>query len=545
MTLKRETTSVKGESPLNDEFGKFVEATLDEWKVPGFSLAVIDDDKILTACLLLTYPIKSYGTATFPDTPATAETLWYGASTTKAFTAAVLAQLIDSKKYPALENGWQTTISSILREDFVLQDEWATNHLTLEDAACHRTGMPRHDQATSRYLPDESDQGNQDGAKDKKKRYATVKDVTRNLRNLPLSAEPRVKFQYCNAMYSVLSHVIETVTGKPLGHVMKELIFEPLGMSSTYFSLDDARAAPEHLATGYYWDEDTGKFVKVDDMPVVEVGGGGAIISNVQDYAKWAKCMLRQEAPFSEDVHKELRTPRIVQEMPKNAKDVSMYGLGWDRTLYHGHVMYTHGGGMHAFGSSVVWFPDDKFGIVAFGNTSLTSNAVADIVLYRLIDDRLGIAPDKRTDFGKDWRETMEKFIGEYNKAIDIVYPDRPDTPVPSPASIKDLAGTYYDPGYKTIELRVEPHPDKQGEPILAADRMDSTWQIQMRLQHVSSTWWILRAWQPGSPQLFREFAQVEFKLGVDGKPTALVVDFYARLGGQHEGKVVFNRVGD
>ncbi|KAI8681328.1 Beta-lactamase domain-containing protein [Fusarium keratoplasticum] len=517
-------TMATAENPLTEELAKFVKEKLDEWKVPGISVGVIDKDQVFTA---------GYGTATLPDTPATPETLWYAGSTTKAFTGAVIAQLIYSKKYPALEKGWQTTISSILRDDFVLQDEWATNHLTLEDAVSHRTGMPRHDQSASRLL-DDGDGG---------KRHATVKDVTRNLRNLRLSEEPRVKFQYCNLMYGVLSHVIETVTGKSLGEVMREFIFEPLGMTSTYFSLDDAKASPKHLSAGYYWDEKTGKYVLVEDVSVIEHGGAGAIISNTEDYAKWVKCMLFEKVPFSKAVHKDIRTPRIVQSMPQDGKDVTTYALGWDRVLYHGHLMYSHGGGMMAAGSTVIWLPDDKLGLVAFGNTSITSNAVIDTVLYKLLDEKLGIAPEKRTDAAKGWHSLIDHFIQSYDKAVDNLFPNRPNPPIPSPVSIKDLAGKYYDPGYKTIELRVEAHPDKQGEEILVAERDDATWLIHMRLHHVSGTWWIMYAMEMGSPNLFRECEQVEFKIGHDGRATALEVDFYSLIGNQHEGKVVFNRV--
>ncbi|KAM5346508.1 hypothetical protein ACJ41O_009513 [Fusarium nematophilum] len=537
MAENGENKSAKGENPFNDEFAKFANETLDEWKVPGVSIAFIDDNQIFTA---------GYGHATLPDTPATPKTLWYAASTTKAFTGAVLAQLIDSKKHPALERGWQTPISSILREDFVLQDEWATNHVTLEDAVCHRTGMPRHDKSSSRFLPVETDDNGKDAAGGKKKRFTTVKDVTRNLRYLPLTAEPRVKFQYCNHMYIVLSHCIETVTGKPLAQVMRELIFEPLGMSATYFSLEDAKAAPEHLAAGYFWDKKAGKFVEVlDEMTVHEHSGAGAILSCAEDFAKWARCMLRQEEPFSEAVHKDIRNPRIVDEMPRNGKDVSMYALGWERVLYRGHLMYSHGGGMHAFGSNVHWFPDDKFGVVTFGNTCLTSNAAEDVMLWRLIDEKLGIAPEERMGAGATWKKVIAKFEEDYEKALDIVYPKRPDPPAPSPVSIRDLAGSYYNPGYKTLKFRVEPHPDKEGEEVLLDDREDSTWQVPMELHHVSGNWWIMYLVNPKNNCSFCEYEQVEFKIGPDGKPTAVEVDFYARIGEMYEGKIVFDRVKD
>lgn len=126
---------------------------------------------------------------------------------------------------------------------------------------------------------------------------------------------------------------------------------------------------------------------------------------------------------------------------------------------------------------------------------------------------------------------------------MENLFPKRPNPPIPSPVRVKDLAGKYYDPGYKTIELRAEPHPDNEGEEILVAERDDATWVIHMRLHHVSGTWWIMYAHEMGSPNLFRESEQVEFKIGHDGRATALEVDFYSLIGNQHEGKVVFNRV--
>ena len=39
--------------------------------------------------------------------------------------------------------GWKTKVVDVLREDFVLQDEYATRETTIEDILSHRTGMPR------------------------------------------------------------------------------------------------------------------------------------------------------------------------------------------------------------------------------------------------------------------------------------------------------------------------------------------------------------------------------------------------------------------
>jgi hypothetical protein len=39
---------IKHESPLDEEFDKLVKETLERWKVPGFSVAVVDGDETYT-----------------------------------------------------------------------------------------------------------------------------------------------------------------------------------------------------------------------------------------------------------------------------------------------------------------------------------------------------------------------------------------------------------------------------------------------------------------------------------------------------------------
>jgi CubicO group peptidase (beta-lactamase class C family) len=58
------------------------------------------------------------------------------------------------------------------------------------------------------------------------------KDLVRSLRYLPLTAEPRTLFQYCNMMFVVISHVIEPLEGTWLGDFLFKRIWEPLHMKS-------------------------------------------------------------------------------------------------------------------------------------------------------------------------------------------------------------------------------------------------------------------------------------------------------------------------
>ncbi|XMA10035.1 hypothetical protein WAI453_002826 [Rhynchosporium graminicola] len=104
----------KESSPLNADLERLIKSSLEAWHVPGISIGVFDGDEGWA---------EGYGIATLPSTPVTPSTLFYGASTTKAFTAAVMEILISSSNYSKhFPQSWKTPISSLIPEDFVLED---------------------------------------------------------------------------------------------------------------------------------------------------------------------------------------------------------------------------------------------------------------------------------------------------------------------------------------------------------------------------------------------------------------------------------------
>lgn len=288
----------------------------------------------------------------------------------------------DNENYPEVQ--WDTPIYQLIRDDFVLENDYATTHTTIEDALSHRTGLPGHDRSWG--FPN-----------------GTVQSAIRNLRHLPMTAEPRTQYQYCNAMFVVASHIIETVTGKKLGDLMREWIWKPLGMDSTFFDLEDAKNAKEDLAHGYryLYDTDDGGFEECKWMAVDQVSGAGAVISNVLDYAKWARAISNNSTPLSEQGFKAVFTPRTLMPFAEPFTGPRSYSLGWRHGVYFGQRFYQHSGGMIAFGAEFLIFPDLNFSVVALGNTSGTSNFVDQRLLFHLIDEKLNVPPEKRFDWNE------------------------------------------------------------------------------------------------------------------------------------------------
>ena len=73
------------------DFDRYAEAAREAWQVPGMAIAVVVDDKVVFA---KGYGVKKVGAADKVDE----HTIFQIGSTTKAFTAALMAMLVDGKK---------------------------------------------------------------------------------------------------------------------------------------------------------------------------------------------------------------------------------------------------------------------------------------------------------------------------------------------------------------------------------------------------------------------------------------------------------------
>ncbi|OAA51782.1 Beta-lactamase/transpeptidase-like protein [Metarhizium rileyi] len=514
LTRRQQANSTCSQSPLTSDFATFVKDTLDYWHIPGMAVAVIDKNNVFA---------EGYGLSELPSKEVTPDTLFYAGSTTKAQTAACLSSLIHSGLHEALADRWSTNISSILKDDFVLENKWATDHLSLDDAVSHRTGMPRHDRALTRE---------KDGVP------LSTRDIVRSMRDLsfngvPSHGEPRVKFHYNNYMYITLSYVIETLTKKDLKQVMREVIWDPLGMNSTYLGLEDALKSQKDLATGYNWDNVTGKHEKVTHMTLTDLTGSAAAVSSVKDYAKWIQALVNVTQAFPDKVHRDIRAPRIMETANVRENfDIWTYSLGWFRTLLQGRIMYRHTGEMVGFKSAVYWFPTEKYGFVLFANSEQGMKAV-EPAAWRLINNKFDIPSEDIGDKNRGNQKTPEE---KFEEAIKKHYPSH--TVSNSSFPIQDMEGTYSDKGYGSYTLRSE--LINANETVLVAEVPELTWDTAFRFRHVFGDSWMVCEELLANRNEWTDFHPAEFVRGDDGDPAALTIKW--TQGGEIEAIVTFEK---
>jgi CubicO group peptidase (beta-lactamase class C family) len=217
------------------------------------------------------------------------------------------------------------------------------------------------------------------------------------LGELPLSYEPGERFHYSHAT-DVLGFLVARIEGRPLGQVLKARIFDPLGMSDTSFWVPPEKR--DRLARLYQAPADGGPLKDVSlpltDTPPAFEGGGGGLISTVDDYLKFARLMLgRGEVDGVRLVQPEtvdLMAANRLTEAQRGHAFMGMpfwlsqgFGLGLSMILDEEKHQWMGAGGDGSFG-----WPG------AFG-TWWQADPKNDMILIYLIQDSMPLGPEAVT----------------------------------------------------------------------------------------------------------------------------------------------------
>ena len=174
----------------------------------------------------------------------------------------------------------------------------------------------------------------------------------------------RTHFVYSNTMYSAAQHLVETLTGQSLQTVLKERVFDVLGMHRTFFGIqylqDRGADVAIDMASGYQWIPDVpsegadsgkhGKHKEIAQRGFPEQGGAGDVISCVSDYALWMRAVLSRDTRLVKGKGwKQLFRPRTISgndytPQEKEVYSTPLYSLGWCRDNYRGTDNLWHTG---------------------------------------------------------------------------------------------------------------------------------------------------------------------------------------------------------
>lgn len=403
---------------------RYISQTQQDWNIPGLSVAIVKDGEIVFE--------KGYGKMNINEGRKPDEhTLYAIASNTKAFTAAIIAQLVEEGKLV-----WKDKVVDHLPY-FEVYDPAISRMVTVEDLLSHNVGLGTFSGDAIWY-----------------KSQLTTEEIVRRIKFVPQAYEFRDGYGYSNLMFITAGDLIEKVTGKTYKENVTERFLQPLEMTHTVVSVNDF-GTYENVATPHAMN-DNGENYVIPWVAWDNIQSTGGIISSVHDMSKWMILNMNHGVTKKKDtlfnVSSRNRMWNInnsfgTDQVQRNSTGMhySGYGLGWFIGDYHGHYRVRHGGGYDGMISTVQMLPDENLGVVVLTNgVKAPTNAIA----YYIFDQFLG--RDK-----KDWSKEM---LEDYNnwKASDTKIADRKAKQVQGTQPIlkrRDITGTYYTPIYGNFEV--------------------------------------------------------------------------------------------
>jgi len=198
----------------------------------------------------------------------------------------------------------------------------------------------------------------------------TIGDDIRILGKQPLVHHPGERFTY-GLNVDVIGYLIEVLSGQKLDEFLKSRIFDPLGMTDTWFYLPEDKH--QRLVRVNTEDENrkvTGMAQDIVNYPLLKgtyFSGGAGLSSTTKDYATFLQMLLNK----GEYDGKRLLSSRTVELMTSNQiGDLNVgkdkFGLGFEITTEDGQTVLGISEGSFAWGGyyGTTYWADPSEGLV-------------------------------------------------------------------------------------------------------------------------------------------------------------------------------------
>lgn len=318
-----------------------VEARREELGIPGMSLAIVKDGKVVLA--------KGFGYKDLTkQIPVTADTQFPIGSATKAFTALSVLMSADEGKLSLDENPRKYL------PYFKINDAETNEKIKVRNLLTHSSGLNRTDLGwiTGKLTREE-----------------TIK-VAGEAKPVAKLGE---KFLYQNVMFATAGEIVSKVQNMTWENYVAQNIFKPLGMMNSNLSIPEMQKAKD-FSLGYDYNFDTKETRNLPTRELAAISPAGSINSTANDMAKWLKFLLDRgevngKKLVSEKGFTEWTSPQ--QNISPNGKFA--YAMGWFVQELSGRKVLQHGGNIDGFNSMVAFMPDENIGFVMLTNVSGSS----------------------------------------------------------------------------------------------------------------------------------------------------------------------------
>jgi len=330
------------------ELDRRIRADMEELNIPGVLVGVASRGRLVHW--------KAYGMANVElSVPVNDSTVFEIGSISKEFVGAVVMQLVEEGRM-GLDDGIHQFLP-------YLPSEWLG--VTVRQLLTHTSGIPDYEEIQTyeayrfRFTPEE---------------------IIRVAHSRPMDFAPGTGYYYSNTGYFLLSMMVERVEGRPLGQILQERIFGPLGMGQSRMS--DPEDIIPHRAAGYYVNG-TMDLVNRDPTQTSSTLGAGGIVSSLLDMVKWDEALYGTDL-LGADSKEAMWTPAILPD-GRNTN----YGFGWRTGEYRGRWTVGHNGMVAGFVAAFLRIPEEEMAVIVFANRyRANSSRIRDAVLETFLPDR-------------------------------------------------------------------------------------------------------------------------------------------------------------
>lgn len=312
--------SSSGASPVaaaaDDRSTAAVRAVLDDYvrsgKVAGIVVAIGHGD---AAPVFLSAGRLAYDASAPAAGP---DSLWRIYSMTKPITAMAVMMLVEQGKLTLDENVADVipafrNMRVAIAPDTSLDSRPAAHPITIRELLTHSSGLTYQIIGTG-PLPQEYKRlgllGGRAAGAAGDAQPASLAAFADRLAGVPLIAEPGTAWNYSVGL-DVLGRVVEVASGEPFDRFVQKHILDPVGMTSTYWTVPAAETA--RMATAYGWAGeqhipiDTGRDTNWLQLPKAPYGGSG-LVSSARDYDRFLR-MLAEGGSI--DGHRVLKSETV------------------------------------------------------------------------------------------------------------------------------------------------------------------------------------------------------------------------------------------
>lgn len=325
------------EQDLLKAFNTNVPKELKDNVVPGLAVAIIQNGEVIIK--------KGYGVS---DKSASIEvnekTGFNIGSISKMFTAWGIMKLVEEQKVDL-----DAPVSKYLKRWKLPQSEFLTNKVTVRNLLQHTAGLSVH--GYNGY----------NSKKELTSLTASLNGSSNSDEKVELIMEPETKWKYSGGGYTILQLLIEDVSGMTFANYMQKLIFKPLKMKHTSFTIDSK--VLKNSAKAY---DEEGKEIA---LRLFNAQAAAGLHTTLNDLILFAKASFKSNAVLSKSSIEKLITPTELSH--------GDYGMGYMvMNRFGDFTLSGHGGSNEGWQSGFLLDFKSQSGIIILTNGSNGRNVL-------------------------------------------------------------------------------------------------------------------------------------------------------------------------